>query len=46
MKKFYNSPKLECIILSASDLITASFLTAEDDSVTNGKFGDINALEI
>lgn len=46
MKKIYNSPEAEYIILSLSDVIAASRLTMGVDDETSGKFGDINTLEL
>ena len=46
MKKIYNSPEMEHIILSASDVIAASFLLLGMDDEANGKFKAINELEI
>ena len=45
MKKKYNSPEFEEIMLSAADLITASLILSEDND-SNGKFGDVEGLGI
>ena len=44
MRKFYTSPDMECVTLSVADLITASSLSASEDSETNGKYGEVNAI--
>ena len=45
MKKIYNSPKLESVMLFASDVIAASLLMGIDGE-ENGKFKVIHELEL
>lgn len=44
MKKMYNAPQMECVMLSTADVIATSFLALGVDAEENGKFGAIQSI--
>ena len=46
MEKNYSSPKMEYMMLFASDVIAVSTLITGVDNDTNGKFGGIHELDL
>ena len=44
MKKLYNAPQLECIVLSMVDVVATSGIGIGNDDETTIKFGSIQSI--